>query len=269
MLNKEEQVQYYLSNREEFFGDARYFNLLKRLTNSLTPKNKKLMSIDVGACLGQEFDFENKFLLGSDNILLAFEPNPLNLAELEKKKTEYPYLTLIPKAVSNEEKGSIPFYTLKEVPANEVGYGLAGIRGGGQVICHVPLTTLDKELKDSRYDGYEIEFIKIDTEGNDTMVLEGCKENLHRVKYIIFEASDCLDDKRGPGISNPLKTCIDMLDSYGFDVYRVGTKRLLKLNSPYWDNTYEAVKFWSDCFACKKNDPIVAKILDDQNYILL
>jgi FkbM family methyltransferase len=267
-MNKEEQVKYYLSHREEFFGDARYFNFMEKLGKKVQPVDKLAITIDVGACIGEEFHIAESFLKGKENIMLAFEPNPMNYNILEGLKSKYKHLFVIRKAVSNEEKESIPFYTLQEFPDNKSGYGLAGIRAGGQVICNTEMTTLDKELTMFDNLDYQIQLLKIDVEGNDTMVLEGCKNHLHRVNYIIFEASDCLDDKRGPGIAKPLETCIKMLDEKGFDVYRVGTRRLLKLNQPYWDDTYEKVKYWSDCFACKKNDPIVKQVIDSKGFIV-
>jgi len=41
---------------------------------------------------------------------------------------------------------------------------------------------------------------------------------------MIFEASDCLDDYRGPNIDKPLKYIVDFLSKNGFDTYKIGKK---------------------------------------------
>ena len=102
----------------------------------------------------------------------------------------------------------------------------------------------------------------MDTEGNDTNVIKSLGKFLEKTEYIVFECSDCLDDHRGPGISNPMKDIVDYLSLNGFDTYRIGTKKLLKVNDGYWNETYEKVKFWSNCFALKKTDNLINKLID-------
>ena len=46
------------------------------------------------------------------------------------------------------------------------------------------------------------------------------------MQHMTFECSDCLDDKRGPGIREPMKAIIDLLYANGLHVYRIGTKCL-------------------------------------------
>ena len=104
----------------------------------------------------------------------------------------------------------------------------------------------------------------IDTEGNDTKVIKGLGKYIKKVKYIIFEASDSLDDHRGPGIPHPLKNIITYLDQNGFDTYRPGTKKMIRINGVFWHPAYEEKKFWSNCFAIKKGDPLIGQLIDEQ-----
>jgi hypothetical protein len=70
-----------------------------------------------------------------------------------------------------------------------------------------------------------------------------------------------INDHRGPGIPNPMKDIVDYLSEHGFDTYRIGTKKLLKVNDEHWHDTYENVKFWSNCFALKKTDQMIHKLI--------
>ena len=145
----------------------------------------------------------------------------------------------------------------------------AGLRSGGEKICTTEVKRIDTVLN-KHYDPTNtiIKFIKIDTEGNDTNVIKGLGDYLHNTKYIIFECSDCLDDERGPGIKGPMKDIVEYLSSYGFNTYRIGTRKMLKVNDEYWNEIFENVKFWSNCFAIKKDDPLIDKLIDKSfNYL--
>ena len=81
---------------------------------------------------------------------------------------------------------------------------------------------------------------------------------------MVFECSDCLDDRRGPGIANPMQDIVNFLDSYNFNTYRIGMRKLLQVNGEFWDDIYERRKFWSNCFSCKKDDPIINQLIDSE-----
>ena len=254
---------YYIKNKKEFEGEAGHEVLLAKLIPKMPIFQTKTLAIDVGANKGNEWPNLQRILCEPNSRILAFEPNPVNHPILESKQMDF--IDLFPFAVSNVETKA-PLYCYRDIHENNPGYTLAGLRAGGPKICDVEIRTLDSVLKD--YDEYAIKYMKIDTEGNDTLVLEGCRKNLHRVHYIIFEASDCLDDFRGPGSKDPLKTCVDMLDAEGFNVYRIGTKRLLKLNGDGWSPVYESRKFWSNCFAIKKTDVLIRELIDENGFYL-
>ena len=47
-----------------------------------------------------------------------------------------------------------------------------------------------------------------------------------------------------------------------FDTYRIGTKKLFKVNDEYWHQVYDDLKFWSNCFSLKKNDNLIHKLIN-------
>lgn len=256
---------YYIKNKNEFVGEAGHEILLEKLIPKMPLFQMKALALDVGANKGNEWPNLERILREPNSRILAFEPNPVNHPILKSKQLDF--IDLFPFAVSNVETKA-PLYCWRDTPENNPGYSLAGLRAGGAKICDVEIRTLDSVLKDYPADEYVIKYLKIDTEGNETLVLEGCRNNLHRVHYIIFEASDCLDDFRGPGHKDPLKSCVDMLDSEGFDVYRIGTKCLIKLNGDDWKSVYESRKFWSNCFAIKKTDPVIRELIGENGFYL-
>ena len=262
-------ASYYIKNDKEFLGEYGHQKLLQGLKKfiQITPDeiNKQIIGIDVGSNIGNYL--ENIETICKNNKILAFEPNPINISVLENKIKSNDNIQLFTCCLSNiNQKGK--FFNFKYSANNNVGNGLAGLRSGGSYICDVDIHRLDYILDNLNIKDLMIKFIKIDTEGNDTNVIKGMGKYLSQTKYIIFECSDCLDDFRGPNIKNPMKDIVDYLDDHGFDTYRIGTKKLIKVNGDYWNTNYELKKFWSNCFAIKKGDILVNKLIDENfNYL--
>lgn len=254
---------YYLQHRDEFVGTAGHQKLLEGLKHFIQPiqTSKRVLGIDVGTCVGKYIP--NLQVLCKDATILCFEPNPVNIAKLEQDFSFHTNLRLFRHCISNEQTVT-SFYNWKDKKKNLVGNGAAGLRSGGEKICDVEVKRLDDVLS-SEFPNEDlcIQFIKIDTEGNDTNVIKSLGEYLVNTNYIIFECSDCLDDIRGPGIENPMKDIVDFLSLHGFDTYRIGTKKLLKVNDEWWNDVYEHLKFWSDCFAIKKGDPLIHRLINE------
>ena len=59
-----------------------------------------------------------------------------------------------------------------------------------------------------------------------------------------------------------MKDIVDFLSSNGFDTYRIGTKKLFKVNDEYWNQVYDNFKFWSNCFALKKDDQLIRNLIN-------
>ena len=256
-------ANYYASKYQEFMGEKCQEKLiegLKKFTTVENKNNKTVIGIDVGANVGNTIPlFSEIFKTDNMNILL-FEPNPVNVRILKEKIKDNSNVKLYENAVSNETS-ICSFYNWKDSVLNEDGNPIGGLRAGGNKICDVKVVRLDDILKDYDINNLSINMLKIDTEGNDTNVIKGLGKYLNCVKYLIFECSDCLDDHRGPGIPNPMKDIVEYLDQNGFHTYRIGTKKCFRVNGEYWNDIYEQ-KFWSDCFSCKKDDPINNLLVD-------
>jgi len=264
-MNNIELALYYISHRHEFAGEAGHEKLLVGLKKYITPiddSNAKIIGIDVGSCIGDYLHHFNHICTETNKTILCFEPNPVNIVALEPKVIQDKNIKLFKHCISNETT-TTSFYNWKDSNSNNIGNGIAGLRSGGAKICDVDVKKLDDVL-DNEFANEDIiiKFIKIDTEGNDSNVIKGFEKYLSKTKYMIFECSDCLDDIRGPGIKNPMKDIVDFLSKNGFDTYRIGTQKLFKVNDDHWNQVYDDVKFWSNCFSLKKDDPLIHTLID-------
>jgi FkbM family methyltransferase len=271
-MNKEELVEYFINNSNEFKGESGNEKLLVGLKKYIKPitGETKIIGIDVGCCVGNYIDNLITLCPESNSTILCFEPNPVNIAFVEPIINEYKDKVQLHKYCISDITATSGFYNWKYSSVNTIGNEIACLRGGGEKICDVNIKRLDDVLDEQWYnnDDIIIKIIKIDTEGNDTNVIKSLGKYLKKTKYIIFECSDCLDDIRGPGINNPMQDIVVFLSEHGFDTYRIGTKKLFNVNDDYWDDTYDNVKFWSNCFAIKKDDNIIYELIDSNfNYI--
>ena len=260
-------AKYYYYFRNEFQGEAGHEKLLvglKKYIEKIDNTNCKIVGIDVGSCIGDYIPNLNDICMEQNKKILCFEPNPVNILALEPKINSDNNLKLFKHCISNETTKT-SFFNWKDCDNNNTGNGIAGLRSGGKKICDIDVKKLDDVLDDEfNSENIIIKFIKIDTEGNDGNVIKGFEKYLPKTKYIIFECSDCLDDIRGPGIKNPMKDIVDFLSKNGFDTYRIGTKKLFKVNDEYWHQVYDDLKFWSNCFSLKKDDNLIHKLINEK-----
>jgi FkbM family methyltransferase len=244
---------YYAHHTWEFWGEKGHEKLLVGLKQHITNINDDnviTVGIDVGACVGGYMHNLNEICMETNKKILLFEPNPLNISELEPKINQDEKLKLFKHCLSNETT-TASFFNWKDTTENHTGNAVAGLRSGGSKICDTDVKKLDDVLDDEfMNENIIIKFLKIE-------------KYLPKTKYIIFECSDCLDDIRGPGIKNPMKDIVDFLSKNGFDTYRIGTKKLFKVNDEYWNQVYDDCKFWSDCFALKKGDDLIHKLINE------
>jgi FkbM family methyltransferase len=265
-MKRDELVGYYLNNRNEFTAEDGHEKLLVGLKKFMKPieTENKIVGIDVGCCVGEYIKHIYEVCMEQNKDILCFEPNPINNSILEQRIANIPFIHLFKYCVSNETT-TASFYNWKDNQQNYIGNGVAGLRSGGTKICDTDVKKLDDVL-DQFYGGQDIviKFLKVDTEGNDTNVLKGFQKYLSKTRYIIFECSDCLDDMRGPGIKNPMKDVVEFLSANDFDTYRIGTKKLFKVNDEYWSQIYDDVKFWSNCFALRKGDTIINELVNER-----
>ena len=213
-----------MEDNTEFFErcfDQHDFNELNDLDAHLirfaiklfTATNKKQSPVlfDVGTNAGsfvkvvQEQGFRN---------VHCFEPHP-HLSKVVAEK--YPHVTMN-KLCLTDSIGSIPI----NFPKHSVGLSSVvnrpvfdTLKSQGQDIMRVdvPTTTIDEYCKTNSID--EIDFVKIDVEGAEKMVLDGASTMLktNKIKMGFFEVGETLRDA---GTSED-EIC-DMLKGYGYTI---------------------------------------------------
>ena len=129
--------------------------------------------LDIGACIGSA---SNKFVDIFDNII-AFEPNPKSLSILNKISG-----IRIEEVAVSDYIGSTEFIAPNTEKGHEHGSMCNGRYNKLENINKftVNVTTIDS------YNFKNVDFIKIDTEGNELNVLKGAVETIKKYKPIIY-----------------------------------------------------------------------------------
>lgn len=161
-----------------------------------TPGSRTM--IDVGAHHGTSL---RDFLRNGWEVF-AFEPDPNNREKLLARFGTYPALHVDPRALSNKPAERAPFF------ASDQSTGISSLNAFHEThyaATSVELTTLSNVIKTESVLQTGIDFLKIDTEGHDLMVLQGMPWNEVNPRVIICE----FEDKK----TNPLGyTYLDLAD---------------------------------------------------------
>lgn len=184
---------------------------------------KNNLVFDIGSHIGEWslnlLKFEHKISI------FAFEPVPILFDELRKNLCNYNVsLNLI--ALSNV-KGEATFVYYPKHPGLSTLHQRPEIEKLLEmepVFINVATERLDTLCNEN--DIKEIDFIKIDTEGNEFYVLSGAEELLKNkaITYIQFEYGGCyLDSKTN------LKQVYDLLTCYNYRIYRILSDGLIAI----------------------------------------
>jgi FkbM family methyltransferase len=148
--------------------------LLRHLTR-VARKSPEAMAIDVGAHIGA---FARELLdSGLYGRVIAFEPNPANLAELEALAASKPALTLVKKGVGARE-GVADFHHDDNTATGSLLPYVAGYDSKGEArTIRVPVVTLDGYLSQQPAPP-PVALVKIDTQGHDLAVIHGASATL-------------------------------------------------------------------------------------------
>ena len=120
--------------------------------------------LDVGACMGHAFSS----FAGDGWTVYAFEPDPVNRTRLAESWGNTPTVRIDPRAVSNRAASDVPFFR------SDVSAGISGLSSfheSHEASGTVETTTLDVFCREEQIT--EIDFLKVDTEGFDLLVLQG------------------------------------------------------------------------------------------------
>jgi FkbM family methyltransferase len=104
-----------------------------------------------------------------------------------------------------------------------------------------------------------IDYMKIDTEGFDSEVIFGGKTTFENkvVDMLSFEYHEL-----GLWRSRSLKSVMEYLDGFGYDMYFIGDYQLYKLNAGCWDKVYEMHQ-WSNIFAIRHDYPLYDALMQE------
>ena len=137
--------------------------------------------IDVGAHHGSAFMPFHK----AGWSVHGFEPDPKNRGYLEERYLKLDRFELDPRAVSDVDGNKVPFYTSEESTGIS---GLSAFRDSHEQVCEVETVTLKTYMKSK--DIKKVDFLKIDTEGFDLMVLKGFPWDEVTPDYVECEFED-------------------------------------------------------------------------------
>lgn len=237
--------------RRNHWDLSRYFGMFE-LEESVFLKQvvgPGMQVIDVGANVGwyTALFFQR---IGPQGKLLSIEPDPTNFARLEAYHAlqgSPSHFHLLQTAVA-EREGHLPLYLNADSGANTIVPALGETYGKlSRGVVDVPMTTLD--LLVEKYGFSTIDFLKIDVERAEMLVLQGAAQTFRagKVKRLFIEITDLTD---ADGINQTWK--IDQfIRSFGFTGYTFEVDPAGKLRSltefvasqkareeGYWRNVY-------------------------------
>lgn len=130
-------------------------------------------------------------IVGGHGRVVTFEPSPRNLAILEyhKRINRLGQITVVPRAVSNACSANSSFWVVNDgnSQCNSLTIGSPDVPfcAGTRTETSVSTTTIDRYCDEMHL--YP-DFLKIDVEGAELMVLEGARETLERAKPVVVLA---------------------------------------------------------------------------------
>lgn len=167
--------------------------------------NEPGIMLDVGAHYGSS---SLPFLRANWEVY-AFEPDPDNYERLSENLGSYKGASLNNIAVSNEDCTSRPFYSSTESSGLS---SLASFHSSHKYRCTTETVTLASFCRNNSIDN--VDFLKIDTEGLDLLVLKGMDWELIRPKVIVCE----FEDSKTKQLNYSYKDLADYLISKGYKI---------------------------------------------------
>lgn len=169
-------------------------------------KKREGIMIDVGAHHGSA----SRPFLNKDWTVYAYEPDPNNSKIIKERLKHYPSFNLSSKAVSNKLGETLDFFASEESTGVS---GLSSFTDNHEKICEVSTTTLIHEI--NKFNIQEVDFLKIDAEGFDLMVLEGFPWD--KITPFVVECE--FEDFKTKPLGYDFNNISDFLTSKGYTVY--------------------------------------------------
>lgn len=149
---------------------------------------KGMVFVDIGANIG-EITMVAAKRVGSDGLVLSFEPVDRNLSELTKNihRNALSNVRIVASGLSDREGATQIYQSCGQGKNDEEHLGLNSIYAGsgdGIPIQSIPLTTLDIFLRENPQE--RVDFIKIDIEGAELPCLKGAEQTIRRFKPLLI-----------------------------------------------------------------------------------
>jgi FkbM family methyltransferase len=184
------------------------------------------VAIDVGANIGCHTLIMG-FLAESTGHVLAIEPHPTVFRRLVENVRLNRLSNIYPcQCALADFTGQSVLYSKPETFPNQ---GMANMYPGGwnpTTLMEIPVKveTLDSMVQAQGYT--RLDFVKIDTEGNEYQVLKGGQESIRRyLPYVLFEYVDWTWEKLGVEFD----TCRAFFDDMDYSLYVVQSRFLTRL----------------------------------------
>jgi FkbM family methyltransferase len=206
------------------------------LPELLCADDTQIIMFDVGANVGKYTQSLLEYFHNA--VIYSFEPNPNAFDKLSVFKDE-PRVKIF-NVGFNDKKGETEIFTYADDHASSHASIYEKVISSVQKsndVDSVSITLTELDLFCEENDIRQIDFLKIDTEGNEFKVLEGAKRLLDRdvIKAIQFEFNEMNVISRVF-----FKDFFDLLGSK-YNLYRLDSDRLIPI--PKYNSVYEIFKF--------------------------
>lgn len=187
--------------------------------------------IDVGANIGLHSLYAST-LVGRSGSIFALEPHPVTYNQLRKNIEINGLLDLVktlPLAVSNQDDKTVPFEYFLEHPAMsglKISKEILNKFEGTYEVTDVRTVTIDALVSSNSINP---DLIKIDVEGFEYAVIQGCIDTINNFPEIVFfvEYEKIMAESvMYPGVG---KDIANFFESHGFLVSRIDESGLIKL----------------------------------------
>jgi FkbM family methyltransferase len=206
--------------REDYEPELTYLDRL------LAPGN---VFVDGGANFGIYTVVASK-LVGDSGFVLSFEPSPENFAILQRnvELNHMKNVKVFCSAISDSD-GTTRLYHIDNAPNS---YSLGKDINPATDYEEISTVTLDSVLQQAGLE--RVDFLKLDVEGAEELVLRGAESLFSRMRPIVlFEVSESATKRLGLSVDGAWK----MLQELGYDLFTVGAEgELVSLDAPKLGN---------------------------------
>ena len=264
----EQQKAFAESKGEKFWGSAGFDRVQGTLFNRYDgrpffPRSRAINLVSVGAHFGGILDRYGALGRGPrlDDRIILVEPNPLTIQRLKGRIRLDHRLLLMPAAAYNSDGEAWLEYHNKKAESGGSGRVTKSLppnataaqeRGEGALVRTITLDTLLKKMPGP------IDFIMMDADMHEPLVLEGMKETLKRTRMVVFS---CHSKWKEVGSATVADVVRDVFKPAGMTVSLLGEKRNLLLDEGVVPPELLAdFPNWGFCVAMHTAPPIMRKV---------